>query len=76
MSCPGLHPTVDRLVVACGLPDWVGALKKVQGESCPGLHPTVDPLAGWPQASDEHVEERQRLPVKGRQVSPNAHAVP
>ena len=49
VSCPGLHPTVDRLVVACGPPDWVGALKRVQGESCPGWHPTVDPLAGWPK---------------------------
>ena len=61
VSCPGLHPTVDRLVVACGSPDWVGALKRVQGESCPGLHPTVDPLAGWPKASDEHVLKQTAL---------------
>ena len=61
LSCPGLHPTVDRLVVACGPPDWVGALKRVQGESCPGLHPTVDPLAGWPKASDEHVLKQTAL---------------
>ena len=61
MSCLGLHPTVDRLVVACGPPDWVGALKRVQGESCPGLHPTVDPLAGWPKASDEHVLKQTAL---------------
>ena len=50
VSRPGSHPTVDRHVVACGPPDWVGALKRVQGESCPGLHPTVDPLAGWPKS--------------------------
>ena len=56
MSCPGSHPTVDRHVVACGLPDWVGALKRVQGESCPGLHPTVDPLAGWPKALQTGLE--------------------
>ena len=61
VSCPGSHPTVDRLVVACGPPDWVGALKRVQGESCPGLHPTVDPLAGWPKASDEHVLKQTSL---------------
>ena len=61
VSCPGLHPTVNRLVVACGPPDWVGALKRVQGESCPGLHPTVDPLAGWPKAIDEHVLKQTAL---------------
>ena len=61
VSCPGSHPTVDRLVVACGPPDWVGALKRVQGESCPGLHPTVDPHAGWPKASDEHVLKQTAL---------------
>ena len=61
VSCPGSHSTVDRLVVACGPPDWVGALKRVQGESCPGLHPTVDPLAGWPKASDEHVLKQTAL---------------
>ena len=54
VSCPGLHPTVDRLVVAGGPPEWVGTLKKVQ-------HPTVDPLAGWPKASDEHVLKQTAL---------------
>ena len=47
--------------MACGPPDWVGALKRVQGESCPGWHPTVDPLAGWPKASDEHVLKQTAL---------------
>ena len=61
MSCPGLHPTVDRFVVARDPPDWVGALKRIQGESCPGLHPTVDRLAGWPKASDEHVLKQTAL---------------
>ena len=52
----GLHPTVDRLVVARDPPDWVGALKRIQGESCPGLHPTVDRLAGWPKALQTGLE--------------------
>ena len=56
VSCPGLHPTVDILVVARGPPDWVGALERVQGESCPGLHPTVDRLAGWPKALQTGLE--------------------
>ena len=30
MSCPGLHPTVDRFVVARDPPDWVGAHLKRQ----------------------------------------------
>ena len=55
VSCPGLHPTVDRLVVAHGPPDWVGALKesrasRVQACTRPSTGSLVGPRPsrlGW-----------------------------